>query len=935
MAKKPAQTQEDDWQFGVNWTASGMAFFSETQRRMKCARYGIGNVSKFEHRKAIIQAIWPEHVYAWNEWSEKRLKSTCEHHFVTWMAGGGTGKTTDSAIAALEFWLEAPHETAVVVCSTTKDMLRTRIWGQIVHFQSLIPEMLADGTRFNTSQGGAGVLLDASCFIRWKDGDWKNGLKGVAVQDGPVEEAVNNIIGMHTTRVLWVLDEMQGVREAIVKAIPNLLKNPESRFWGMGNPDLLTSLLCRYSEPVEGWDSIAKFQEEWETHSHGYPGKGICCFFDGRKSPAVVNPEWGKKHPWMISQAQIDAHLWSKEVNGNEADPAFMTQSIGWPPSQGVEATVLDNSIITTFKCNSQPVWTDGFVRCVGVDPAFNGGDRGVVQFAKRGFVRDQDGSRWVICGDGTLIIPFNTESKRPKHYQILDFVKAECEKRGIPAHEVAIAAAGEGGGLKDILTTEWGPVVGIEEGGSPSERVVGDNGRTAKQHYDTRASELALGIRAFAMNHGIRGLNSEAADECCKRQTFYRNGKWCVEPKVGSKGRTDTSGRARKGFKERLGYSPDCFVAGTMISTPNGLKPIETMTEGDEVLTPFGKTLVSFVHRVECQNLCRVDLSDGKVLIGKPAHRVFVWGTGWVRMDSLSVAMELESVIVIPLWHILAKLFTRAEPSSFKAQVDTTKMGIKMRRRDFFTVSSGWMKTVQSLKEWWSTTKTEIGLTIESTISNSWPRALIPVTTCASGSIPQKVGLCSYAASRQHSLPPLHGTPAQKVSRGTGKMGEMYGLSKKKRTSNAISVERTSNPWPQNLFSAPIHVSKKVAGVLSRMSAIARCAGRLLRHFVTAPRKLAPVRVELLSTDKPVAVFNLTLVDENAYYANGVLVENCHDSWSILIEHCRLKGANVTEGTLGQKTDVRWEEGVKQADSLYREDAYVQSDEYPQEYVA
>src|SRR6185503_19265950 len=75
---------------------------------------------------------------------------------------------------------------------------------------------------------------------------------------------------------------------------------------------------------------------------------------------------------------------------------------------------------------------------------------------------------------------------------------------------------------------------------------------------FDTRASELALGIREFAMNHGIRGLNADAADQCCKRITFYRMGKSCVEPKRGSKGRTDSSGRAVKGFKERLGYSPD-----------------------------------------------------------------------------------------------------------------------------------------------------------------------------------------------------------------------------------------------------------------------------------------------------------------------------------------------------------------------------------------
>lgn len=563
--KEAAEAQPDqDIQFGVNWSApqnAHMRNFTELQRRMICARWSAGDVSRFEHRKAIIKAIWPESVYSWHYWMDRRLKSVCDNHFVTWWGGGGCGKSTDSAILGLEYWLEAPHETAVIVCSTTKEMLRARIWGQITHYHSLIPRRTADGTDFSVK----GELLDSSCFIQWrndivKDGNWKNGIKGVAVQDGPVEEAVNNIIGMHTTRVWWILDEMQGVREAIMKAIPNLLKNPESRMLGMGNPSGLTDLLCRYSEPKDGWDSITKFQDEWKTDSNGYEGDGICCFFDSRKSPAILDPAWGARNQWMVNQRQIDNHLNSKAVKGNQNDPEFMQQSIGWPPSQGLESTVLDNSILTTFKCQQEkPVWTDGFDRFAALDPAFNGGDRAVLQFGKRGFVRDQDGSRWVICFEETLIVPIDAESTRPIHYQILDFCKAQCEQRKVKPAEFAIASAGEGGGLKAIFDQEWGVVNGIEEGGKPSERM-DDQGKLAKDKYDTRSSELALGLRDFAMNNGIRGLPIEAADQACKRLTFYRNGKWCVEPKRGSKGRSDSSGRALKGFKERLGYSPDHF---------------------------------------------------------------------------------------------------------------------------------------------------------------------------------------------------------------------------------------------------------------------------------------------------------------------------------------------------------------------------------------
>lgn len=548
MPKKPSPQDQDDWQFGVNWTKSGMAGLPEFARRMKCARYGIGDTSRAEHRKAVIQTLWPENIYSWHYWMERRLKSVCENNFVTWIGPASSGKTSDAAILGLEYWLEAPHETAVICCSTTKQMLRKRIWGEIVKYHGLLPE----------SMGYKGELLDASTFIRWKDGDWKHGIHGVAVDDGPPEEAVNNIVGVHAKRIWWILDEMQGVKEAIMKAIPNLLKNPESKMLGMGNPDLLTSLLCRYSIPIEGWDSIIpKVTEEWETRSNGYKGKGKCLFFDGRLSPACLDPEWGKTNDWMINQDQIRDHL--SEVNGNDNDPAFMTQSIGWPPSMGIEATILDNAILTTFKCHNPVVWTDGWTAFGALDPAFNGGDRAILQFGKRGFVRDSvDGDRWVIWFETPKTVPMDGERKdRPIHYQILDYCRAQCEERNIKPTEFAIASAGEGGGLKAIFDQEWGVVNGIEEGGSASERQI-ETGKTAKQAYDNRSSELAFGLREMALANGIRGLGVDAADQCCKRQTFYRNGKWCVEPKRGSKGRTDSSGHARKGFKERLGYSPD-----------------------------------------------------------------------------------------------------------------------------------------------------------------------------------------------------------------------------------------------------------------------------------------------------------------------------------------------------------------------------------------
>lgn len=556
MPKKAATPPPRDIEFGIGWEKHPTHTMPPTLlrslvRRTFCARHNIVSanpddaVSRFEHRREIIRTLWPN--FVWHDWADRMLMNLSEHHFTTWLGPAASGKTSVAAVAALEWWLEDPGNSAVIVCSTTMNMLRRRIWGEIVSWHSKLP-----------AEAKVGELLDTACFIRVRDGDYKNGIKGIAIQDGPIEQAVADIVGMHTKRVWVLLDEAQEVREAIMEARHNLQANPESRMHLMGNPESFTSLLCRFGAPKDGWDSIPKFTPEWETKAWGYEGKGQAIFFDGRDSPAVRDPAFAKKHDWMINSKMIQKSL--EDFDGNENDPRFMSQRIGWPPSMGLESTILDMALVNTFHCQRASVWTHGKTQCGSLDPAFAGGDKAVITFGHRGWVDDDQGKRWVISPEEQITISLDAESDRAIHYQLLDRCRAECQKRNIPPDEFAVAAAGEGGGLVSIMRQEWGPVIGIEEGGSPSERIVGAMGKTAKEYYDTKASELAFGLREFAQSNGLRGLPDEVVSQACKRLTFNRRGKWCVESKSVSKGQVDDAGRPMKGFKSRLGKSPDEF---------------------------------------------------------------------------------------------------------------------------------------------------------------------------------------------------------------------------------------------------------------------------------------------------------------------------------------------------------------------------------------
>lgn len=551
-----------DVQWDIDWAEKakslGIKFIPTIQRHQYMAYHGLGDVAF--HRKERIKMFWPN--YQWHRWNERRLKGVCNYHWLCWLGPGASAKTTDAACFGVEYWLEAPDRTAVVMCSTTMKMLRMRIWNQAAHWHQSLPKGI----------GHVGELLDSVTRIRWNQGDDKNGIFGMAVEEGNIEEVIHNLIGIHTERVLLILDEAQGIREAIMRATNNMAKNPRFDCWLLGNPDDFHNPLVREAEPIGGWDSIVRGETpEWETKGGPVAGNGLAQFFDGRKSPADDSPEERLRMPWLINADWVANHL--KSVRGNLNDPTFWSQAIGFPPATGLESTLLDDAIIQTFHCKDKAVWTEGFIRCAFLDPARTGGDKRILQFGKRGrssgigYERESDTwstsvgkTAWIIEADDWVDVPIDVENKsRAIDYQIVDFCKVECKKRGISHEEFSLFSTGAGGPLLSIFRTEWSPLVmGIEEGGSPSERVIDDTGKTAKEAYDNRASELQFNVREFAVANGIRGLNNEASFQYCSRRTFYRNGKWCIEPKVGAKGRVDEKGRSVKGFKERLGFSPD-----------------------------------------------------------------------------------------------------------------------------------------------------------------------------------------------------------------------------------------------------------------------------------------------------------------------------------------------------------------------------------------
>lgn len=519
-------------QFGCRWDKSTPLL----ARHLLCAYHNGGN-GAFFHRKEVIKIISPK--FQWNRWADRMLQSFCDKRWNTWLGPASSSKTQTAAEIAYGFWLEAPDVTRVIVCSTTKDALRSRIWGQVARINQEIPESI-----------GPGKLLDSSTRILYNSGDQINGIFGMAVEEGPVTEVINNLVGFKAERVLLILDEMQGIREAIMDATINMSANPWFGLIGMGNPSGLLNPLGRESEPIGGWDSVERgVTEQWDTLGGPVIGGGRCNFFDGRKSPADDSPEERKRLFFLINQDKREGML--KACRGNENDPRYWQMAIGWPPMMGLESTVLDESIIVKFKCREPAVWTSEPFKWASLDPSFEGKDKKMLSWGRCGETLHEGMKRWVIGIEGQEEITVSDAADaEPIHYQIVAFVKPFCQSKGIRPDFFGLDSSGEGGGLAAIFNREWGSVLEVEFGGKPSKMPIDALGKEAKEAYNSRSSELNFMVREFALGNGIRGLPDEAAKQFVSRKTFFKNGKWCVESK--------TARGSDKGFKQRLGYSPD-----------------------------------------------------------------------------------------------------------------------------------------------------------------------------------------------------------------------------------------------------------------------------------------------------------------------------------------------------------------------------------------
>jgi hypothetical protein len=559
--------------YGLKWHHTTPEIFIEMTCFQKGGRWAkqskkyAGN-GLFYHFRRIQELLWPDEK-KWHRWNILEAESYLKYRTIVEIGPASSGKTNSAATNVLCDWYCFPSQTTVLCCSTTRERLEDRVWGEIKKYHKIAKQ------RFPWLPGhlieGRQRILNQDRDEAQDGRDFRNGLVGVPVLRGGTYEGLGSFIGIKNKRVRLIGDELHLLPRVFVDAVSNLDKNTDLKVVGLGNPKDTTDALGVLAEPsnnVGGWDSGIDQGPGTKTWEIRRPG-GICIQLPGSDSPNLD----GKLGIPLITQEQIDRDI---SFFGKDSLQYTMMNEGRMPRGQG-SRRVLTRNLCLKHRAMEEPVWSGTPRTKIGfLDAAFRGvgGDRcvfGELQFGHEvtptaetsaSAIINQnaaaDPGRQVLALIDTMVVPISISETIAKQEesedQICKFVMTQCLERGIPPQNFFFDA-GMRTSLVSSFTRLWSVAVNpIDFGGSASERRVSDSiDVICKDYYSKFVTELWFSVRLIVEADQFRGMTEDVMMEGCSREwMMVGNNKIEVEPK--------------DQMKLKTGRSPDLFdglVAG------------------------------------------------------------------------------------------------------------------------------------------------------------------------------------------------------------------------------------------------------------------------------------------------------------------------------------------------------------------------------------
>jgi len=295
------------------------------------------------------------------------------------------------------------------------------------------------------------------------------------------------------------------------------------------------------------------------------------------------------------------------------------------------------------------------------------------------------------------------------------------------------------------------------------------------------------------------------------------------------------------------------CLIAGTMIKTMCGEKPIESIQAGERVLTRKGYKIVMNSGLTSlAEKVFEVELSNGRRLIGTANHPVFIQEKGFVPIDSLRYDNRVCTQLSYP----------QAFKSLMEKGIIFLKNTISKEKVKCFILQYGNTISEKLAKAITYTIKTIIErIMIFQILFGLLPLSTYPIMV---NSILHQKNILIESDHLQKL-----GTLQKKAESGIGKIVKMHGRKRKNIQNNVSFVaENMKHIFQKYLNFVIIIVRQRILGLDDE--------ARVLK-------------VKFHSTQP---VYNLEVQGQPEYFANGILVHNCRYGFS------SIKWINADVGT-------------------------------------
>lgn len=388
-------------------------------------------------------------------------------------------------------------------------MLRKRGWNEVSKFANAVQ--------------GVGNLVESRTVWQHEQGDEKNSIFGIAVQEGSLNKVADNIKGIHTKRQMVIIDEATAVPAAIWDACTNLYRVPidaggEFILVALGNARTRLDQFGRFIEPANGWDTVSVDLDEWEGKTRLEDGKRVLVsVFNFKRSPNLLENKSVSK--WLPSRRSVEARLKALKDRGLENDPSHWSNDLGFPPPEGLSKTVFTESLFDKYHTYELHQFTGNNFRIIGAYDQARVGDRPALRFAALGEIK-----HGVIGIElmPAIILSADATSKDPIAYQLLHQLRTHCanvkyrgQQYACDPSDLGIDCSNEAT-FGDLCQREWSQkIIRIQFGGAASEEPAShEDQRPCNVVYRNKRAEMFFRTRSAVETEQLRGLDKDCAAE-------------------------------------------------------------------------------------------------------------------------------------------------------------------------------------------------------------------------------------------------------------------------------------------------------------------------------------------------------------------------------------------------------------------------------------